>query len=671
MDTFINQTLQAGKYTIVAPLGQGGFGVTLKAIHHALNHTVVIKTLKPYAQERPDFADLQAHFQNEGRRLAMCAHPNIVRVSDFFVENGVPYLVMDYIPGHTLEDLVFPNRPLPEAIAIHYIRQIGAALRVVHDNGMLHRDVKPQNIILREGTQEVVLIDFGIAREFTPGQTQTHTSLLSEGYAPIEQYLAQAKRTPATDVYGLAATLYALVTARVPVTSALRDRQPLPEPCQFCPHLSPALSQAVMDGMAMEAQQRPQTVDDWLALLPDMPLAADLPWPGFSPSGTPYTINPVAIPTRPESAPMTAAAVRSVPPTVAVMPHQGFRDFAPIAQSADFPSRPVAWSGSAPPEKANSAPMGTQLAEMLPARRFRKAGPGILVLPLVAILAFTGAGFAAYWLRSRQLGSVTSSNPESIELPESRVVRPTSPTDAASDPEASPDDAADSPDEPSDGTTANSSATVESSPSANPPLVVPSRPASPRSDATADAEPSDLPPPQIRPDQSSKPEPATNPSEVPAVPGIPVGASAGEVEELLGTPDVMTAGRLPNTRYAQYDLVPRRVSLGYLYSPTNQVQQTEASFSQGIDPLIMRVTVNGMTAGQLTEEIERGLQRVHQRRDDQYTFDLGETQGVIERGDGDRIQVRVWQAGLETNQWRMGKRLDSGPADLERAGEVE
>lgn len=268
MDSLIGKTLSNGKYTLQQEIGQGGFGVTYKAIHHFLDQTVVIKTLNESLRSERNFPDLQRKFQDEARRLASCVHPNIVRVSDFFIEDDRAYMVMDYIPGKTLDDLVFPDRPLPESIAIHYIRQIGSALQVVHRNGLLHRDIKPQNIILHEKTQEAILIDFGIAREFTPNSTQTHTQMMSVGYAPIEQYFAQEKRSPASDVYGLAATLYALVTATVPTASILRDHERMPEPRELQPTISPGVNQAILRGMAMNAIARPSTIEEWLALLP-------------------------------------------------------------------------------------------------------------------------------------------------------------------------------------------------------------------------------------------------------------------------------------------------------------------------------------------------------------------------------------------------------------------
>ncbi|MBD3883188.1 protein kinase [Phormidium tenue FACHB-886] len=331
MNSLVGKALQGGKYTLEEPIGQGGFGVTFRATHHFLKQTVVIKTLNPTTQSNPQYVEFERQFRDEARRLAMCVHPNIVRVNDFFIEEDVPYLVMDYIPGLTLEQVVFPDQPLTESIAIHYIRQIGAALEVVHRNGLLHRDVKPQNIILRQGTQEVVLIDFGIAREFTPGATQTHTSLISAGYAPIEQYIAHEKRTPATDVYGLAATLYALLTAQVPIASILRDRQPMPAPRDLQPQLSPAVNQAVTRGMAIDVRYRPETVSAWLDLLPNRPITepgtghTQPPIPPFAVAAplkpaipNPSTMATLAVSPRPPRPPVALSTAETVAPAKAI-----------------------------------------------------------------------------------------------------------------------------------------------------------------------------------------------------------------------------------------------------------------------------------------------------------------------------------------------------------------
>jgi len=270
MGILVGKHLQNNKYTLDQELGRGGFGITYRATLHSLGQTVVVKTLDDTLRQDPHFFQSQQQFQAEAKRLALCIHPNIVRVLDFFIEDDLPFIVMEYVPGQTLDAIVLPNSPLPEATAIHYSRQVGSALQVVHQNGLLHRDVKPQNLILRQGTDQVVLIDFGIAREFSPGITQTHTGLVSPGYAPIEQYLPQEQRSPATDVYGIAATLYTLLTAQVPVASILRDRQPLPSPRDLRPGLSAAINQAVIRGMAIEPRDRPASIDAWLKLLPNV-----------------------------------------------------------------------------------------------------------------------------------------------------------------------------------------------------------------------------------------------------------------------------------------------------------------------------------------------------------------------------------------------------------------
>lgn len=311
MTTFVGKTLQNGKYTLDQELGRGGFGVTYRATHHWLDQIVVIKTMNDALRQDRNFADFRRRFQDEAKRLAMCVHPGIVRVSDFFLEDNLPYMVMDYIPGLTLAQVGFSNPPLSEATAIEYVRQVGAALTAVHQLGLLHRDVKPHNLILREGTGQVVLIDFGTAREFSPGLTQTHTSIFSEGYAPIEQYLPQAKRTAAIDVYGLAATLYTLVTAQVPIASILRDRQPLTEPQALRPNLSPATNQAILRGMAIEPHQRPATINDWLALLPK---AETIPTPARAIPVPPAPSQQATIAVAPRSNDRTAPQVQPKPP---------------------------------------------------------------------------------------------------------------------------------------------------------------------------------------------------------------------------------------------------------------------------------------------------------------------------------------------------------------------
>src|SRR5919202_1133454 len=262
-----NQPLQNGRFIIQKVLGGGGFGVTCSAIEYPTGRLVVIKTLNQQQQSQADFQPRQVNFFNEALRLARCSHPHIVQVYEVIEEDGLRGIVMEYIDGQDLGVYVDERGQLPEAEALRYIDQVGKALEYVHQQGFLHRDVKPNNILLRRGTQEAVLIDFGLAREFTIGKTGSMTNTKTEGYAPIEQYERRGKFAPYTDVYALAATLYTLLTALVPVPAPFRKYAQLPPPMQHNPKISDRVNDAIVKGMALEPQERSQTVREFKELL--------------------------------------------------------------------------------------------------------------------------------------------------------------------------------------------------------------------------------------------------------------------------------------------------------------------------------------------------------------------------------------------------------------------
>lgn len=191
-----------------------------------------------------------------------------MRIDQVIQEGALWCMVMEYIDGEDLANLVENQGALSEAQALRYIQQIGEALTVVHNNGLLHRDIKPQNIMLRSGNSQAVLIDFGIARDFTPNLTKTHTQILSDGFAPIEQYDKRAKRGAYSDVYALAATLYAILTKEVPTMSPVRAiGTPLVEPKEINSSISERVNQAIIKGMEIKPENRPKSIEDWLKLL--------------------------------------------------------------------------------------------------------------------------------------------------------------------------------------------------------------------------------------------------------------------------------------------------------------------------------------------------------------------------------------------------------------------
>ncbi len=262
-----NQPLQNGKFTIQTILGSGGFGITYSAIEHGTGKLFVIKTLNQQQQRQADFQQRQVKFVNEALRLAKCSHTHIVQVYEVIQEDELWGMVMEYVDGQDLGVYVDERGVLPEDEALRYIDQVGKALEYVHQQRFLHLDVKPSNILLRRATQEAVLIDFGLVREFTGVGAGSMTNAKTEGYAPIEQYESQGKFAAYTDVYALAATLYTLLTAEIPLPAPFRKYEQLPPPKQHNSKISDRVNNAILKGMALEPQERPQSVREFRELL--------------------------------------------------------------------------------------------------------------------------------------------------------------------------------------------------------------------------------------------------------------------------------------------------------------------------------------------------------------------------------------------------------------------
>jgi WD40 repeat protein len=202
--------------------------------------------------------------------LAKIKHPNKVEVYDVFEENNTAYMVMEFIEGKNLLDYLLKDRGgvMDEKEAIGYIIQVARALEAVHQAGYLHRDIKPDNIIVtRDG--RAVLVDFGAARQFIAQRTtKTMNLVLTPGYAPLEQYSSKTSLGPPLDIYALGATLYHLLTGQVP-PSALERAQGvnLVPPHQLNPKVSRQVSEAIMKAMGMNVYQRPQSVREFINLL--------------------------------------------------------------------------------------------------------------------------------------------------------------------------------------------------------------------------------------------------------------------------------------------------------------------------------------------------------------------------------------------------------------------
>lgn len=277
------------RYVIGRALGHGGFSVTYLAWDALLLHKVAIKEYLPseYATRRPGESRLtifsgkegeyfqfgKEKFLDEAKRLSAFQNEDgIVHVYDCFSANETAYLVMEYLDGITLseylkkEAAVLPQGRIAPEKAISMLTPVMLSLQRVHDSGMIHRDIAPDNImLLKDGG--VRLIDFGAARHAVHDCGKSMTVIIKDGYSPEEQYNSHSVQGPAADVYALSATLYQMITGITPPGAIERGeylqkhkRDMLPPPSKFNKAVTKTQDTAILNGMALHTQDRTQSV---------------------------------------------------------------------------------------------------------------------------------------------------------------------------------------------------------------------------------------------------------------------------------------------------------------------------------------------------------------------------------------------------------------------------
>ncbi len=309
--------LENGNFSVGKVLGHGGFGITYLGADIRHGRPVALKEFFPAGAGRQGQAvlppptlrgtDYQAaleRFLEEGRILARFHHPGIVDVYGVFQQNATAYMAMEYLRGPTLaRRLEEHGGPLPEPELLAMAEALTDALEAIHREGFLHRDIKPDNVILVEGSTPArpVLIDFGATREFAGNKTLRQSVVLTPGYAPLEQYAQQARRGAFTDIYALAATLYHGATGEQP--PAATDRAmgvDLKDPRALNAALSVPFARALVHGLAMAIDQRPQDARAFYRELAGLP-------PQRDGTGVPAPPPPPPPPPPPVSPPMPAS----------------------------------------------------------------------------------------------------------------------------------------------------------------------------------------------------------------------------------------------------------------------------------------------------------------------------------------------------------------------------
>lgn len=280
------QGYQLHWYTIEQVIGQGAFGITYLAEDVNLSRKVAIKEYMPaqlairaedQTAQPVSLEDAEKYFWgkdrflNEARLLADVEHPSIVQVLSVFEANNTAYMVMQYERGESLDNILKRHGTLNQSQLLEVLYPIMEGLDYIHSRRIIHRDIKPGNIYIREDGPPV-LLDFGSARRSLQTRTARLTSLVTPGYAPIEQYGARAnKQGPWTDIYGLGATLHRSITGSPPPDAINRSESISTEAKDtYCPsetrteyEFSPALIAAIQQALTFRPQDRPQSIGEW------------------------------------------------------------------------------------------------------------------------------------------------------------------------------------------------------------------------------------------------------------------------------------------------------------------------------------------------------------------------------------------------------------------------
>ena len=273
------------EFRVVEVLGRGGFGITYKAMDERLRRAVAIKEYLPaqFAYRGENFAVLPrddndkemflwglTRFIDEARALAMFRHPNIIAVIRYFEANGTAYLVMEYEEGCDLDAwLRLHPQGVAENVLVHkLLLPLLDGLEKVHDKGLLHRDIKPDNVFMRrDGTP--VLIDFGASRPHGK-DAQTHlTSLISVGYSPFEQYGGAGRQGPWSDFYALAGTLYRVITGQKPPDAIARQQgeELVPAVEAGAGRYGETFLSAIDRALSLDPSERPQNAAGFRAMV--------------------------------------------------------------------------------------------------------------------------------------------------------------------------------------------------------------------------------------------------------------------------------------------------------------------------------------------------------------------------------------------------------------------
>ncbi|AFY53424.1 serine/threonine protein kinase [Rivularia sp. PCC 7116] len=593
------------RYQVIQVLGAGGFGETFLAedTHLPSRRRCVIKQLKPLADEPKTYQKIQQKFEREAATLEFLGEGSeqIPNLFAYFSEDGLFYLVQEWIQGKTLTDIVENQGCLNEQAVREILLSLLPVLEYVHSKGIIHRDIKPDNIILRSSNKKPVLIDFGAVKETirtainSSGNPTQSMVIGTPGYMPIEQAIGRA--VFATDIYSLGLTAIYLLTGKHP-----QELETNPQTGKilweiYAQEISTSLKTVINKAINSNIDSRYSTASKMLYALQS---------------------NTQTNATQPIS---NTLNTQNTQKTVAVSPAVG------------IPQKHINSNSNS---NSNSSTSPNWLK------------PGLIFGGLLGAGLIGGIAIANFNNQQPEEEIVISQTPPPPIDNDNSVIPSPKPTLGKIQPTATPE--IQPPPQPQIAPPQpQPEQIIQPTPEPIPENTQPKPIFTPQPQPQIFSTPTPIPtatptPIASTPPKAEKPE-NNNPANV-SFPVFPTGSSESNVKATLGKPTKVSRG-LWNTRAYLYKLQPNQVDLGLLFDrQSGKLRQTEASLAQSVGAKAMQNTLQGMLKGNMNGDIQQGLQRVYQRQANKYSFQTRNLKGTIQRNNEGRVYIAVWDADL-------------------------
>lgn len=594
-------TLLNNRYRVLQTLGGGGFSNTFLAedTHMPSARRCVIKQLKPLTNDPKTYKLVQERFQREAAVLEDLGDGNnqIPKLYAYFTEAGQFYLIQEFIEGDTLTKRVEKQGILSENEVKQLLISLLPILDYVHSRQMVHRDIKPDNIIIRSRDNLPVLIDFGAVKEAMntvvndPRNSAQSMVIGTPGYMPSEQ--AGGRPTFSSDLYSLGLTAVFLLTGKIPQDLETDARTAEFMWRRYAPNINSNLAMVLDQAIRFNARDR------------------------FG--------NAKAM--------LNALQSSNVPNTPA-SPHVADSQMATVAVAPGVPHR-----GNIPTAPINNTPPQTVPVARNPVIKRDNGRKPLIIGAVVAGSLIVAATAIALRLRRSDPAPTVADNVPTTEPTTQQQSIPTPDRVPASEPTIS---------EPTPTKTRSQSTDTTPLPTRR--NTAPSQPVENTPSPVVSESPTPTPTPRRRvsqPSDSGNNTTATTQSL--NIPGFAPGTQRRYVREELGNPTKVTTGYW-NTRAALYQDFKPGVDLGYLFDQTNgRLRQSEVTFSPSVGRETMSVTLDKILNSNTSPDIQQGLKEVYQGKSDRYNFVSGRNdslKGVIERNAQNRIYIAVWEADL-------------------------